>query len=494
VGQSTEKPGESVFILMTQCLQNSFFLEDDCQLCLPKRTVEQMLGGATDATTIEDFRRKIDRKMLETGPLYTFLKAVIDAKSREHELHIITIKDWHTNSPNYDQERRTYGTHCEADTFGAACLDGFEALLEPWSQLTDRQAQATAHQAALSDTGYRREGEVNHYYELRSDTLFDFQTDGGKLKRILDQIIPPASGQPRRVYIGVIGVYTDIKIMTLLTGLRSLYAIDNLIISDVLTASQTLERHLSGLDYCDKVLKVEIIHDLKDFAALFAPQHQPNIEVSPTIGTTDFRRYRSYYQDKQNVLAYQDAKLNEYIALSEQQAKAVYQQIRRTNTWLQWFGFGFLALTVLAGLLHLADPGRYGVEFPLVTGGLSLGQFILLFFTTTSKNLQSNLFNLVRLKNYLEAYSTIAGLLRHYFTRPELLQMQPKESPAEMLELLERQVRIFDSFAEQMNRNFGSIRGATSDAEAGSPPSEEGPMLPGTDSSTATPSGPTNAG
>ena len=63
-----------------------------------------------------------------------------------------------------------------------------------------------------------------------------------------------------RIYVAVIGVYTDLKIKTLLTALRTLYNIPNLAVSDTLTASATLERHLSGLDFAAKVLGVEVIH------------------------------------------------------------------------------------------------------------------------------------------------------------------------------------------------------------------------------------------
>src|SRR6185295_17610632 len=40
-----------------------------------------------------------------------------------------------------------------------------------------------------------------------------------------------------RIYVAVIGVYTDLKVKTLLTGLRTLYNLPNLAVSDTFTAS-----------------------------------------------------------------------------------------------------------------------------------------------------------------------------------------------------------------------------------------------------------------
>lgn len=461
---------ESVFVLITQCLQNSFFLEGDCQLCLPMRTVKQMLLGSHDDEEHEGEipekhdLREFEPQQLQKGPLYRFLDTVINNPSREEALHVVNLKDWHTPTSNYDQERRTYGTHCEANTYGAECLSGFENLLEPWHGMknkTEAAKAANAHLSAMTVTGYPTGGDGynNIYYEVRSDTLFDFQPQrqgqDTLLKRIFDKIMSESKG--KRIHVIVIGVYTDIKIMTLLTAIRSLYQVDNLIMSDVLTASPTLERHLAGLDYCDKVLKVEIIHSLNDLAAQVSTNSTEKIDVAITERHPDFRHYRSYYHDKQNVLAFQDDKLAEYIDLSRRQSNEVYRQVFRSNKYLQIAGFVFLILTFVAAILNMFYPEQVRVELVVITGGLSLSQLLFVFFTMTSKNMQSNLYGLVRLQNYLEAYSTIAALLRHYFTRPELLQM--REKPDKMLSLLEQQIHIFDMFAEQMNKNFGSIKG-----------------------------------
>ena len=40
-----------------------------------------------------------------------------------------------------------------------------------------------------------------------------------------------------RIYVGVLGFYTDIKVKMLLTGLRTQYELPNLAVSDTFTAS-----------------------------------------------------------------------------------------------------------------------------------------------------------------------------------------------------------------------------------------------------------------
>ena len=68
-------PERDVYILITQCLQNSFFLSKESQLCLPDDVVRQMLVGtgydygSPDDVFVQDktypARRSIQPKPLE---------------------------------------------------------------------------------------------------------------------------------------------------------------------------------------------------------------------------------------------------------------------------------------------------------------------------------------------------------------------------------------------------------------------------------------------
>jgi hypothetical protein len=399
-----------------------------------------------DMYTLDVNRRKVKPELLPNGPLYKFLESTIDNPNRQNDLHVIHIKDWHVSSDDYDTERRMYGSHCEAGSWEADPLDGFDKFLQPWKGLPGARVRAN------SVDGYRDERTV--YYEVLSDSLFDFRPcepgTPALLTRILDRLVYGDGRYPRQVYIVVIGVLSDIKIKTMLTALRSNYRIDNLIVSDVLTASMSLERHLNGLDFADKVLNVEIMHGLNDLVSVLNPYHSDTIPEAIISRQVNFRQYRNYYLDKQNVLAYQDQKLIEYLELTSQRGSQVYQQIFKVNKYLTYFGLVMLGITLILGILKFLDPARFSLDVVIVTGGLSIAQILAGFFFNPLSRLQENLNNLVRLRNYLETYSTVTALLRHHLTMPEHLQKPD-------LENLKRQMQIVQESASQFSLNFRDI-------------------------------------
>ena len=475
---------ENTYILITQCLQNNFFLADENRLCLPKEVVAQMLVGTGESVpaldTLLDYEknhRKFNQKHIEAGPLYQFLDAAIYAdqkldKSKRDPLHIINIQDWHERgSKNYDAERRLYGLHCEADTWEADTLHGFDKFFKPW--LKDET------KAPLEGEVYN-DGECNYFYRVHSDSLFDFQpkNDGNysTLTTLLDRLIngqnkdvSDDATKKRKVYIVVIGVYSDIKIMTLLTGLRSRYHIDSLIVSDVLTASSTLERHLAGLDYADKVLDAEVTHSLNELARILNRAHERTIDTKITKNNPNFNHYKTYYLDKQNVLSYQDSVLSKYLDLTEHRAAEVYKKSQRINMWLTWAGFIFLAITIGSALVHLVDSSLVQSETIAVFAGISVVQFVATFFTQPMGRMQDNLNNLVRLRNYLETYSTTTALLRHHLTRPEYLNPVIKDDvdgskAGKALTQLGEQMGIVQKVASQMSKNFEDITQGSNEA------------------------------
>lgn len=481
---------ESVYILITQCLQNSFLLAHETRLCLPPDIVGQMLLGTEEALaldevmTVERNRRHFKKELVEKGPLMRFFRAALTGKN---SVNVIHIKDWHLPSENYDAERRVYGEHCEAGSWGAEPIEGYDEFLQPW------RTHPGGEEQARSLEGYRDPNLNNIYYEVLSDTLFDLKPSGPNepsfLGMLLNGLVMKERGEKKRIYIVMIGVATDIKIQILLTCLRSVYTkIDSLIVSDVLTASASLERHLAALDYADKVLYCEIVHSLNDLASILNPDHPDDIPASLIQYNVNFRNYRTYFQDKQNMLVYQEQKQVEYIGFTAQRAGDVYKQISRTNKTLTYFGFGFLALTLIASFYKVFFPERVPIEFIALTGGLSMVQLLTVFFRNPLQQLQENLTNYVRLRMNLETHSLVVALLRHHFAKPERLNSQLDAArELEQLESIQRQILMIQQLSARQGESFAGIRIGT---EGGVPLADE-PMPEFTNGASSAPRLPT---
>ncbi len=468
---------ETIHILITQCLQNGFFLAEGGSLCLPKDVVRRMLVGdqagfSNEEIVIQNNRRVFPPERLKAGPLHQFFEAVTGSSQRTHPLHIIHVRDWHAPSEHYDDERRRYGAHCEANTWAAEYLDGYDAFLQPWKSAPDSQ-QAEA--LARSRFGYHSAARNLWYYDVRSDSVFDFsppasqalrselaqqgepQGRASQLQLILDRLIGSGPAKPR-AYVVVIGVYTDIKIRTLAIELRSRYTIENLIISDVLTDAPTLERHLEGLDFVDKVVGAEIIHNLNDLVNVLNPGAAHIIPNALIATTANFHDYRRHFLDRQKLLAFQDQRLLQYVELTGRRSLEVYNQIDQANRFLMRMGRIFLALT--AALIVLRAAGwNVPADALLISGGLSVAQIITSFFLLPAAQARTNLMELVRLRNYLEAYSNVSGLLRHHLTRAERLQPDLENDPTgerarTELSLLREQLALIQDATAGMSQAF----------------------------------------
>lgn len=494
---SNQHHEEPIYILLTECLQNNFILSRENPLAIPETEALKMLLPLDDKNSYGDYLRddpeaksykrvlsKEGEEALLRGPLYQFLAATIGedaglhtqrseagrrSKGRKTHLHVVNIKDWHVPSDTYDAERRRYGAHCEADTWEAQMIDGFEAFLEPWRANNAEIPMGTPK--PWDTAGYTPHNmPYTTFYEIRSNSLYDFREDSSHLAQVMDHIIQPQEEGRRRIYIVVIGVLTDIKIKLILTQLRSRYRINQLVVSDVLTGSRNLERHLSGLDFAEKVLDVSVVHSLNELASIIHPAHGDYIPHETTKDHINYNNYKTYYLDKQNVLAFQDKQLLDYFELTRARGAQVYQQIFRVNSLLMVFGFGFLILTLALIAVRVVMPDRIPADMIFITGGLSLVQLLSVFFGRPMERIQKNLTNLVRLRNYLETYSNVTALLRHHLTTPEMLQqneLDPKELEKndQRVSSLRKQIDLIQTMARQMSENFADIKMGMSDEE-----------------------------
>jgi hypothetical protein len=499
---------EARYVLITECLQNDFVLNAQCRLALPEPVVRSVLLGRKAARVkASEGVRRFPAKAVAEGPLAQFLDDTIGSRLRGEAsrgvLHLINVRDWHVPDDNYDFERRLYGTHCEAGTWGAGYVDGLERWLDPGTPLRDEEAR------------YFEQGSVRIHH-VHSDSIFDFRPRrthiranerkfrSSALEILLDVILQGSDAdherarellredpRPRalwplaqeinqdqrvrssaRVYVGVIGFYTDIKVGIVLTGLRTRYELPNLAVSDTFTASSTLERHLSGLDFVSKLLNVEVVHGIGNLTRFLGSRGEQRDE-SAIVAADSFSRYQNYFQDRQNVLAHESEKLQQYEELTQRRSIAVYETIRMANTFLIVWGMVFLTATVVLSILSAFGVVRW--ELAAVTGGLSLAQFAGAFFTQPGSDLQRNLTNLAVLKMILESHSLKTAIARFHLTTPQTLrELQTKDEADDatrQVEALQNELKVIEDvdradFAALERLGFGRDAHAAEHVEA----------------------------
>jgi hypothetical protein len=516
VSEETPQAEESRYVLITQCLQNDLLLNPECRLSLPESVVrEVLLGQRGFDTKAGEGVRHLPSKALEEGPLGLFLARTIgrrlEGEKARGVLHVINLRDWHVPDDNYDYERRRYGAHCEAGTWGAGYVDGFERWLDPAGSPLEEKAR------------YFEEGSIRIHH-VHADSIFDFRPrleyiDAQKrkfgqsrkfgpssLEILLDVIIQGSEAHQERarellradphpqallplkneidkihegneacssapLYVGVIGFYTDIKVAILLAGLRTRYELPNLAVSDTFTASTTLERHLSGLDFAAKLLNVEVIHGINDLVRFLGGTEDAELEESKIVAADSFSRYQTYFQDRQNVLAYDSEKLKEYERLTQRRSIGVYETIRRANTFLIAWGTASLTVTLILAILQAF--GVVDETAPTaILAGLTLAAFVGVFFTRPSSDLQRNLTNLAIFKMILESHSLKTALARFHLTTPQALRELPTEPEAvaakRQIETLQEELKAVEDVDRADFEGLRMLGFSTEPATAGS--------------------------
>lgn len=81
-----EPAAPAQYILITQCLQNDFFLNLDCQLSLPDSAVSKLLLDSESGASLhtEGHRRVLSESELRRSPLARFLDATVGSRTRGH--------------------------------------------------------------------------------------------------------------------------------------------------------------------------------------------------------------------------------------------------------------------------------------------------------------------------------------------------------------------------------------------------------------------------
>ena len=484
-GTAVSPADETRYILITECLQNDFFLNRECRLYLGDHAALRMLVGVkAEVPERGGGRLAIAPEDLERGPLGVFLNAVFAerrANKGRGKLYIINIRDWHEPGAAYDQERRVYGSHCETGTWGAEYIDGLERFLDPADPSSDGSGEphsyvegklrvchvhadsvfdfrprADSSQGDAQPLGKLPETELENILDILIqgrvqdvECADEILARGGTLAEVreLARKVEAERMQCGRVYVAVIGVYSDVKVLTLLGGLQARYNLPNLAVSDTLTISPTLERHIAGLDFASKVMQIEVVHGVNDLVRYLggAPPLESESEIVDEDG---FAQYQTFFKDKQSVLAYQSEKLQDYLVLTERRALNTYNWIKRSNLFLIAWGSVFLIATLVFAIWAAIDPGQVSWEIVAVTGGVGLIQLVTAFYTQPMKDLQKNLMNLTTYRMVLESHSLKMALARFHVTTPRTLRDVRSEDEATeaklQVEVLEKELAAIE--------------------------------------------------
>jgi nicotinamidase-related amidase len=425
IGDGAEVPGGGeIYILITQCLQNDFFLNLNCRLSLPKDAASKLLIHPMSEKTFSESksRRKIDATTLRKGPLGRLLQATVAQRMRgmgQGTLHLVNIRDWHTQGEHYDRERRVYGSHCQAGTWGADYVDGLTPLLDP--DATRRKPGDTAAEDPGFDPKGKQHGSVVVHH-VHSGTLFDLENFAFSQPSELAQVLGGIITQDNRdsVRVAVIGVYTDIKIQVVLQSLRVAYNLENLVVSDSLTASPTLERHLVALDFAHKVLGVEVMHGVGDLARFLGSDPQDE-ELESSASEVAFADYAQYFRDKQSIVSYEDSQQRSYRQQITRSLRQTVRLVKATNVFLIACGAVTLVATVVLAVIAAIHPGRIPIALPISLLGISVAQLVTIFFSRPIQELTAMLNREAVFRLLLESRSLRLALARYHLTTPQAL-------------------------------------------------------------------------
>lgn len=216
-----------VAVLITQCLQRDFVAPLEPHEPLPNR----LHVGREEALRLLGYDPK-------AGPVAQLMSW---ARQQSPEvLSILHIRDWHDrNDPRQHDHLAMFGDHCLRDTAGASLILGLD------DDLDQRPNERVIHSIALTD--------------------FE-DTD---LLRIVTELQRRAGNEPLRV--GVVGVWTEAKVMFLLYDLKTRCRLDTLATCSALTASASRTQHFNAIEQLRKILGVSCFDSVGEFVAWLVP-------------------------------------------------------------------------------------------------------------------------------------------------------------------------------------------------------------------------------
>ncbi len=262
------------------------------------------------------------------------------------------------------------------------------------------------------------------------------------LSALLDDLL--GDGHHETSHVAVIGVLTDIKVQLLLTTLRSRYQVRRLVVSEALTASRTLEGHLSALDFSARVLRAEVMTGLEELVRFLGcrPEDE-NDRTLARAGGPEFTAHASYFQDRQGILSYEDARLRDYRLQTAQRLRQTRHSVGFASTFLLGIGATMMVVSLVLSLLGVILPGRMAWQVPAVFGTLGTGQIVTVFFSRPVRSLRDALAEETIYRMILESRSLKLALARFHVTTASSLHRH--DDAADQLTTLERQLALLES-------------------------------------------------
>ncbi len=202
-------------ILITQCLQNDFV-----QPLMPGEPLPNKLHIGHNES------RRLIGEDIRTGPLGQFITWA-DSQP-DSQLASIHIRDWHDpNCPQQASHLKQFNSHCIQNSKGAEFI--FNSIIH---------------------------GNINASNIINSTTLNDFT--GTSLKDQLDKLTCNATPETRQ-RVGIIGVWTEAKVLFLAYELATRYPHLEIALSSALTASSSRSQHFLALQQLKRIIGIEVI-------------------------------------------------------------------------------------------------------------------------------------------------------------------------------------------------------------------------------------------
>ncbi|WP_156502313.1 cysteine hydrolase family protein, partial [Oleiphilus sp. HI0067] len=202
-------------VLITQCLQNDFVKPLASGEPLPN----QLHVGH------EESKRLIGED-IDTGPIGRFMDWANAQPS--NQLNTIHIRDWHNpDCPDQASHLAQFKPHCIQNTKGA-----------------DFIFSASSSESTI----------------INSTTLNDFE--GTELKATLDEF---DKANTDRLRIGIIGVWTEAKVLFLAYELATRYPKAEIAICSALTASSSRSQHFLALQQLERLVGATVVNSIGEF-------------------------------------------------------------------------------------------------------------------------------------------------------------------------------------------------------------------------------------